>query len=253
MGSKRNVASGNDRVDVQVGQVTGRRDTGKARRTPAGRHHPGRTENIRSGNATVGRQVDEIRATSPSAGNPAGGAASRPRQPGRAAAPDPSTPSDLGETPMFADPTGARVAAFAAVFVALYVAHQVGDHWIQTQHQADCKGQPGWPGRIACAAHVATYTLTALLALVFLIAGTGLRLDPWAVGVGLTVSAVSHYIADRRTRSSASLTRSDRAASTRSASPARSRRQPSLGTGAYALDQSWHVAFLFVSALLIAA
>ncbi|WP_243704711.1 MULTISPECIES: hypothetical protein [unclassified Micromonospora] len=27
---------------------------------------------------------------------------------------------------------------------------------------------------------------------------------------------------------------------------------PSLGTGAYALDQSWHIAFLFVSAVVIA-
>lgn len=56
-------------------------------------------------------------------------------------------------------------ADFAAVFVALYAAHQVGDHWIQTQHQADCKGQPGWAGRWACLAHVATYTATAVVAL----------------------------------------------------------------------------------------
>jgi hypothetical protein len=45
-------------------------------------------------------------------------------------------------------------------FAALFVAHQVADHWIQTQHQADTKGCPGWPGRIACAAHVASYTAT---------------------------------------------------------------------------------------------
>ncbi|MBM0275811.1 hypothetical protein [Micromonospora tarensis] len=62
MGSKRNIASGNDRVDVQVGQVIGHRDTGKApKATPPADTTPGRTENIRSGNATVGRQVDEIR------------------------------------------------------------------------------------------------------------------------------------------------------------------------------------------------
>ena len=142
---------------------------------------------------------------------------------------------------MLADPTAPRAAAFAAVFVALYAAHQVADHWIQTQHQADCKGQPGWAGRLACAAHVATYTATAVLALVFLIAGTGLRLDPSGVAVGLGISAVTHYIADRRT-------------------PLRwiadqLRKSPAWldkAGGMYALDQSWHVGWLFIAALFCA-
>ncbi|GAA0379375.1 hypothetical protein GCM10009541_22420 [Micromonospora gifhornensis] len=142
---------------------------------------------------------------------------------------------------MLADPTGAHAAAFAAVFATLYAAHQVADHWIQTQHQADCKGQPGWAGRLACAAHVATYTATAVLALVFLIAGTGLRLDPSGVAVGLGISAVTHYIADRRT-------------------PLRwiadqLRKSPAWldkAGGMYALDQSWHVGWLFIAALFCA-
>ncbi|AEB47841.1 DUF3307 domain-containing protein [Micromonospora maris] len=142
---------------------------------------------------------------------------------------------------MLADPTGAHAAAFAAVFATLYAAHQVADHWIQTQHQADCKGQPGWSGRLACAAHVATYTGTAVLALVFLIAGTGLRLDPSGVAVGLGISAVTHYIADRRT-------------------PLRwiadqLRKSPAWldkAGGMYALDQSWHVGWLFIAALFCA-
>ncbi|MEV6693193.1 DUF3307 domain-containing protein [Micromonospora sp. NPDC051196] len=142
---------------------------------------------------------------------------------------------------MLADPTGAHAAAFAAVFAALYAAHQVADHWIQTQHQADCKGQPGWAGRLACAAHVATYTATAVLALVFLIAGTGLRLDPSGVAVGLGISAVTHYIADRRTplRWIAD----------------RLRKSPAWldkAGGMYALDQSWHVGWLFIAALFCA-
>ncbi|MFI7217893.1 hypothetical protein [Micromonospora maritima] len=59
MGSKRNVASGNDRVAVQAGQVHGRRDAGK-KDTPKVDPTPGRSENVRSGNARVGRQVDVI-------------------------------------------------------------------------------------------------------------------------------------------------------------------------------------------------
>ncbi|MGK5674079.1 DUF3307 domain-containing protein [Micromonospora sp. URMC 106] len=154
---------------------------------------------------------------------------------------------------MFADPTGAHAATFAAVFVALYVAHQVADHWVQTQHQADCKGQPGWPGRIACAAHVATYTLTAVVALAAMLLATGLRLDPWGVAVGLTISAVSHYIADRRTPLKRIATALGAAQFHALGAPRPDRDDnPSLGTGAYALDQSWHIAFLFVAALFCA-
>ncbi|SCL21360.1 Protein of unknown function [Micromonospora nigra] len=155
---------------------------------------------------------------------------------------------------MFADPTGAHAATFAAVFATLYVAHQVADHWVQTQRQADCKGQPGWAGRIACAAHVATYTLTALITLATMVLATGLRLDPWGVGVGLTVSAVSHYVADRRTplqRIAAALG-SARFYALGAPRPGRDD-NPSLGTGAYALDQSWHIGWLFVAALFCAA
>src|SRR5690606_32568271 len=55
-------------------------------------------------------------------------------------------------------------AAFAATFVALFVAHQVADHWVQTSHQAAHKSLPGHEGRIACLAHVASYTLCTTLA-----------------------------------------------------------------------------------------
>ncbi|MFY1688034.1 DUF3307 domain-containing protein [Plantactinospora sp. WMMB782] len=145
-------------------------------------------------------------------------------------------------------------AAFAAVFVALFVAHQVADHWIQTQHQADCKGRPGWPGRLACAAHVATYTLTALVALAALALSTDLDVSPGKVAAGLAISAVTHYIADRRTplKRLAELTGSARFYALGCPRPGRDD-NPSLGTGSYALDQSFHYLFLFVAALVIAA
>jgi hypothetical protein len=145
-------------------------------------------------------------------------------------------------------------ATFAAVYVALFVAHQVADHWIQTQHQADCKGRPGWPGRIACAAHVASYTATAVVALNALHFGLGLPLNPWQVAAGLAVSAVTHYIADRRTplRKLAELTGAGRFYALGIPRTGRDD-NPSLGTGSYALDQSFHYLFLFVAALVIAA
>jgi hypothetical protein len=144
-------------------------------------------------------------------------------------------------------------ATFAAVFAALFVAHQVADHWIQTQHQADCKGRPGWPGRIACAGHVASYTATAFGFLGALALATGLDLDPGRTAAGLAVSAVTHYIADRRTplRKLAELTGSGRFYALGTPRPGRDD-NPSLGTGSYALDQSFHYLFLFVAALIIA-
>lgn len=153
---------------------------------------------------------------------------------------------------MFADPT-AGMGAFGAVFAALYAAHQVADHWIQTQHQADYKGDPGWPGRIACAAHVTTYTATGLFSLFALAAATGWRPDPWHLVIGMSISAVTHYIADRRTP----LARLAWALGsgpfwTLGAPRPGHRDNPSLGTGAYALDQSWHVGWLFFAALFIA-
>lgn len=133
-------------------------------------------------------------------------------------------------------------ASFAAVFAALYAAHTVADHWIQTQHQADTKALPGWVGRVACAAHVATYTATAVSALLMLAAATGVALAPWNVAAGLAISAGTHYLADRRTplRRMADAIGKDAAWLER-------------GGGLYALDQSWHIGWLFASALVIAA
>ncbi|GAA4453049.1 DUF3307 domain-containing protein [Phytohabitans houttuyneae] len=152
---------------------------------------------------------------------------------------------------MFADPT-AELGTFGAVFAALYAAHQVADHWIQTQWQADTKGKTGWLANLACAAHVATYTLTGVFALFALAAATGWRPDPWHLVIGMSISAVTHYIADRRTplfRLACALG-SGRFWTLGAPRPDRDD-NPSLGTGAYALDQSWHVGWLFFAALFI--
>ena len=153
----------------------------------------------------------------------------------------------LPETP------GTTAATFAAVFAALFVAHQVADHWVQTDHQARTKGAPGWPGRLACAAHVTTYTATALLALLALSAALGLALDPGRVAAGMALSAVTHYLADRRTplAALAALVRADGFYALGKPRPGRDD-NPCIGTGAYALDQSLHYLVLFAAALVIA-
>jgi hypothetical protein len=154
------------------------------------------------------------------------------------------------------------LAAFGATFAALYAAHTVGDHWVQTHRQACGKGALGWPGRIWCARHVITLTITKLVALLALTAVTGLDIHPAYMAAGLGLDAASHYWADRAARHPnslrvATLARLAEALGKgdfyRMGAPRMGRDdQPHLGTGAYALDQSFHVLFLFIAALIMA-
>ncbi|MGA4989829.1 DUF3307 domain-containing protein [Nonomuraea bangladeshensis] len=139
------------------------------------------------------------------------------------------------------------VLTFPVIFCALYAAHQVGDHWVQTHAQACDKGQRTAAGRAACLMHVATLTATKLAALLALAFVTGLPLGSWQMCAGLAVDAVSHYWADRRWTLRDLAERVGKGDFYRygltEAAPC--------GTGAYALDQSWHVGWLFIAALII--
>ena len=140
---------------------------------------------------------------------------------------------------------------------ALLVIHNVADHWIQTHHQSCTKGSTGWVGRLACARHVASYTactaaMVGLLGVLHLAAFT-----PAGFLLGQLVSAVTHYWADRRTTlawlAAALGERLGKAGFYRIGAPRPGRDDnPTLGTGAYALDQSWHWFWLLVAALLTA-
>ncbi|WP_335981362.1 transcriptional regulator [Streptomyces sp. CA2R106] len=145
-----------------------------------------------------------------------------------------------------------HAATFAATFVALYVAHSVGDHWVQTSAQSAAKGRPGWVGRLADARHVATLTVTKLV--VLLPAGLllGLHLSVWGMVAGLGVDAVTHWWADRRSTLARLAERLGQGGFYRLGAPRPGHDDnPSIGTGAYALDQSWHHLWLLVGALLI--
>lgn len=141
-----------------------------------------------------------------------------------------------------ADPT-----VFAAVFVALYAAHEVGDHWVQTHRQACGKGAPTWRGRWLCAGHVASLTATKAAAVAVVAVATGLSLSLWAVAAGLLLDAVTHYWADRRTTLAALAERVKKGEFARLGDGAAA----PVGTGAYALDQSWHIGWLLIAALVM--
>lgn len=151
----------------------------------------------------------------------------------------------------------ARAVVFAAVFAALYAAHEVGDHWIQTNTQAMRKGAPGWPGRLACARHVASLAAVKLTAVAAAVLVLGLPVNALAVTAALAVDAVSHYWADRRSTLAALAGWLGRTLVPgkgdfyQMGSPRPGHDDaPHLGTGAYALDQSWHIGWLFVAALV---
>ena len=146
----------------------------------------------------------------------------------------------------------ANPGTVAALFVALYAAHMVGDHWVQTDQQAGCKGMPGPIGRGACFRHVLTMTVTKVLFVGALIVATGMDVRALFLGLGLAVDAVSHYWADRRFTLAVLVARMPWLTEFWQLGKPRTGKDdnPSLGTGAYALDQSWHVAWLFVAALI---
>lgn len=147
--------------------------------------------------------------------------------------------------------------AFAVVWIALYVAHEIADHWLQTDHQATAKSGPGWVARAACARHVATLTTAQAVALALAAWWFGLDLVPGAVVAGLAVNAATHYWADRR----ATLVRladvlgrwriipGGKGGFARLGDPAAA----PCGTGAYRLDQSWHLLWLTIAAAITTA
>ncbi|BCJ27940.1 DUF3307 domain-containing protein [Actinocatenispora sera] len=146
------------------------------------------------------------------------------------------------------------LAVFGAAFAALFVAHQLADHWIQTDRQACRKALPGWPGRIACTWHVATYTATCAVLLAALHLAIGLPLPAAGTAAGLAVSGVTHWLIDRRWPLFWLAEHTGSKHFVRMGAPRPGHDDnPSLGTGAYALDQSAHYLFLLVAALILAA
>ncbi|MEU0937619.1 hypothetical protein [Embleya sp. NPDC005971] len=136
---------------------------------------------------------------------------------------------------------------FGAVAAVLLGAHQVGDYWIQTHGQAMAKGKPGREGATACAAHVATYTLGQAAALAAADRYLRLGLTCRRAAAGLAVSAATHYYADRRTPLAALANRLGKGEFHRLGQSA-----GCLGTGAGALDQSWHLGWCTLAAAVVA-
>jgi hypothetical protein len=144
-----------------------------------------------------------------------------------------------------------RAARFAAVYALMRMAADLGDHWIQSDHQAVTKGQhdeyegqSSRAGRIACTAHVATYTATQAAVLYAGSRALGLRLKPGRVAAALALSAGTHWWADRRMHLKAVADATGKGNFYQLGGP--------LG-GAYALDQAFHHTVETVAAAIAAS
>lgn len=148
---------------------------------------------------------------------------------------------------------------FAATGLAFYVGHHVGDCWVQTDHQARTKGQAGKLGRIACFDHVLSYTVTQMLTFMLVTQVLDLHFSHWwTMPAALFVSGGTHYMADRREHGLMFwLARRLGKGSFMKLGVPRGGHyddNPQLATGAWALDQSWHLFFgVLIPALIIAS
>jgi hypothetical protein len=142
-------------------------------------------------------------------------------------------------------------ARLAALYALVRPASDVADHWVQTDHQAAHKADPGPAGHRALAAHVASYVGTQAAVVAVGARVLGIRITPGRAAAALAVSAVSHYVADRRTPVRALADALARRVG--EADGSRFVRLADHGiNGAYALDQSWHHAFELLAVGILA-
>lgn len=138
---------------------------------------------------------------------------------------------------------------FGGVYAALHAGHTVGDYWVQSNRCAQAKGGDGWAARRACATHVATLTATQGVFLAVATVSSGERLNARRALAGLSVNAVSHYVADRR----APLRKLAGRLAWIGKDDFYEMGDPPLATGAHALDQAWHVGWCAIAAAIIAS
>ncbi|MGI8329797.1 transcriptional regulator [Actinomadura scrupuli] len=151
---------------------------------------------------------------------------------------------------------------FAVVLVSMLVTHNVADHWVQTDRQSQDKVLHGVhvrKGRMACLRHVASYTACTALVTGAMWAVFDLQISLFSFVAGQAISAVTHYWADRRTTLEGLVNWLGRTLIPgkgnlyRLGAPRADKDDnPSLGTGAYALDQAWHWWWIFVASVVTA-
>lgn len=91
------------------------------------------------------------------------------------------------------------IAIFGALLATFGEMHPFCDQFVQSSADATAKGKPGWQGRRACAHHVLTYTATQYAAAEAITRALGAPVRPGPMLAGQALTAISHYVIDRRT------------------------------------------------------
>jgi hypothetical protein len=154
----------------------------------------------------------------------------------------------------------ARAALALVAFAFGLAGHYVGDHWIQTSPQACRKALNGGDSRTVAMWHCAKHVVTWAATVTVFIAGAAwwlhLPLRPGWLIAGMTLNAVTHFVADLRTPLIWIVRLVGRGGYVDNCHVVRTAGAPAEttgpGTAAFELDQSWHIAWLAVSALVIA-
>lgn len=143
---------------------------------------------------------------------------------------------------------------FAAIGLTLYVAHHVGDYWIQRDIDAKHKGDRTTAGSWHCLLHVLSYVATQSVLLTVLRWTIDVRIGTLAGLAGLAFSGAAHYFADRRYPLIWLASKLPGKAKFLELGKPRAGMgdNPQLATGAWALDQSWHIlTSVFITALIM--
>jgi hypothetical protein len=144
---------------------------------------------------------------------------------------------------MIEHPLIAQQLTFVITLLALIVGHQLGDHVMQTDHQAAHKAGQGRTAARAMAGHLTAYHLTVAVVLGVTAWALHLQLTWFGVAAGLLFSVVTHAVLDRRAVVRLVLQHTGSREFADQTSPV---------CGMYVADQSLHWACLLVSALLMA-
>jgi hypothetical protein len=151
-----------------------------------------------------------------------------------------------------------RAATAALAFAAMLAGHYIGDQWVQTSGQACKKALNGAESRGCavwhCAKHVTTWSVTTVVFLVGACWWLHLPVRPGWLAAGVAVNAVTHFVADLRTPLiwlALRLRLGGYIEHAQVVRPAGAERTGP-GTGLFHLDQSWHIGWLLVAALLVA-
>lgn len=145
-------------------------------------------------------------------------------------------------------------ALLGALALPLFAAHNLADHPLQSSAWAAAKGGCDHEGRLACAKHVLVVVVLQAVAVFGVVVLTDTAVSPAAVVLGLGFTAWSHYWFDRRFTAAGLYEAINKTGFARLGTPRPDRDDaPHLGTGAYRMDQDWHILWLALSGLIIAS